>query len=50
MKNKKNNDGFNTPKNYFEDFEDRLFSKIGEESLPKESGFAIPDGYFDQLV
>ena len=49
MKNKKHNDGFNTPKNYFEDFEDRLFSKISEESLPKESGFAVPEGYFDQL-
>jgi len=49
MKNKKHIDGFNTPKNYFEDFEDRLFSKISEESLPKESGFAVPEGYFDQL-
>jgi len=49
MKNKKHIDGFNTPKNYFEDFEDRLFSKISEESLPKESGFTIPEGYFEQL-
>ena len=49
MKSKKHIDGFNTPKDYFEDFEDRLFSKISEESLPKESGFAVPEGYFDQL-
>ena len=49
MKDKKNNNGFNTPKDYFEDFEDRLFHKISEDSLPKESGFKTPEGYFDQL-
>ncbi len=49
MKDKKHSNGFNTPKNYFEDFEDRLFSKLSEVNLPKESGFTIPKGYFDQL-
>ncbi len=49
MKNKKQNHGFDLPKNYFEDFEDRLFIKLSEDKLPKESGFGIPDGYFDQL-
>jgi len=49
MKNKKHTDGFNTPKDYFENFEDRLFSKISEENLPKEAGFTIPEGYFEQL-
>ena len=49
MKDKKHSNGFNTPKNYFEDFEDRLFSKLSEDNLPKETGFTIPKGYFDQL-
>ena len=49
MKNKKNYNGFNTPKDYFEDFEERLYSKISEENLPKESGFKVPEGYFEQL-
>jgi len=49
MKNKKHSNGFNTPKDYFDDFEERLFIKISEDSLPKESGFKTPEGYFDQL-
>jgi len=49
MKDKKHNNGFNTPKNYFEDFEDRLFYKMSEDIIPKESGFSTPKGYFDQL-
>lgn len=49
MKNKKHSSGFNIPKDYFEDFEDRLFSKLSEDKLPKETGFNVPDGYFEQL-
>ena len=49
MKKNKHSNGFNSPKDYFEDFEDRLFSKLSEEKLPKESGFKVPEGYFDQL-
>lgn len=49
MKDKKHNSGLNVPKNYFEDFEDRLISKLSEDVLPKESGFKTPKGYFDQL-
>ena len=49
MNDKKHSNGFNTPKDYFEGFEERLFSKISEDSLPKESGFKTPQGYFNQL-
>ena len=49
MKDKKQNSGLITPKNYFEDFEDRLFKKLSEDILPKESGFNTPEGYFEQL-
>ena len=49
MKDKKHSNGFNTPKDYFEDFENRLFSKISEDIIPKESGFKTPEGYFKQL-
>lgn len=49
MKEKKHTHGFNTPKDYFETFEDGLFSKLKEDQLSNESGFAVPDGYFDQL-
>lgn len=49
MKDKIPNNGFHTPKDYFDNFEDRLFSKISEDGLPKGSGFNVPEGYFDQL-
>ncbi len=49
MKDKKHIHGFNTPKEYFEDFEGRLFSKISENKIPKESGFSVPKDYFTQL-
>jgi len=49
MKNKIHSNGFNTPKDYFDEFEERLFSKISEDGLPKDSGFKTPEGYFDQL-
>lgn len=41
--------GLKAPENYFEDFEDRLYTKILEDSLPKESGFAMPHGYLDSF-
>lgn len=53
-KDKKNS--FNTPEGYFEGFNDRLMDKIKAEEahenvgiIPKTDGFAIPDGYFDQV-
>ena len=49
MKNKKNIPGFKTPKDYFETFDERLFSKMNEEELPLEHGFTVPDGYFKEL-
>ena len=49
MKDKKKHTGFETPDGYFDSFEDRLFSKLSEEIIPKESGFSTPEGYFDQL-
>jgi len=41
--------GFKVPKSYFDDFEERIFSKIKEEQLPKESGFKVPESYFENL-
>jgi len=49
MKKNKHSNGFKSPEDYFENFEDRLFSKLSEDKLPKESGFKVPEGYFDQL-
>ena len=49
MKEKKNIHGFKAPKDYFENFDESLLAKIETESLPKEAGFTVPDGYFDQL-
>jgi len=49
MENNKHKNGFNSPKDYFENFEDRLFSKLSEDMLPKDSGFKVPEGYFNQL-
>ncbi len=49
MKDKKHTHGFNTPKDYFEDFEDRLFSKLSEDLIPKKTGFNVPDGYFNKI-
>lgn len=55
MKNKKlhtNNipSGFTTPKDYFNTFEGRLFEKLQAETvIPKETGFKVPDTYFDGL-
>jgi len=45
-----NNTGFNTPKEYFNSFEDRLFERMNTKSvIPKETGFQTPDAYFDSL-
>lgn len=41
--------GFSTPENFFNSFEDDLFSKISEENLPSKNGFSTPDGYFEEL-
>ncbi len=49
MKENKNITGFKTPENYFEDFEERLFSKISEEGFPKSTGHTVPDGYFETM-
>ncbi|AFL81890.1 hypothetical protein Aeqsu_2432 [Aequorivita sublithincola DSM 14238] len=49
MKKDKNISGFTTPENYFESFEERLFSKISEENFSSSAGFKAPDGYFDAL-
>ncbi len=50
LHNKKITEGFSTPKNYFNTFEDRLFGKLeAETAIPKEKGFKVPDAYFDGL-
>jgi hypothetical protein len=49
MKDKKHKEGFDIPKQYFEEFESRLFNRINIELLPKTSGFKIPEGYFNEL-
>lgn len=42
--------GFNTPKDYFNTFEERLFDRMKTEAvIPKETGFKTPDSYFDSL-
>lgn len=52
MKNKNiNKNPFNTPKGYFDSFEDNLKDKILKETaaIPKEDGFGVPASYFDQF-
>ena len=49
MKKGKKHTGFVTPDDYFDQFEDRLFTKISEDHIPKETGFKTPEGYFDVL-
>ncbi len=41
--------GFHVPKDYFEDFEDNLFGKIAEKSLPESDGYRIPKDYFEDF-
>ena len=43
---------FNTPQEYFDQFEDRLTSQIKLDQLlksRKDSGFKVPEGYFEAL-
>jgi len=40
---------FKTPKGYFENFEERLFSNIDDENIPKNTGFSVPDNYFKEF-
>lgn len=48
--NKKNHiPQFGIPEDYFNHFEDRLFSRINEENLPKTSGFRVPSEYFENF-
>ncbi len=50
LHNKKITEGFSTPKDYFDTFEDRLFGKLEAEAvIPKKDGFKVPDAYFDGL-
>ena len=41
--------GLKAPDDYFEGFEERLFTKISEAALPGKSGLTVPEGYFDGL-
>ena len=45
----KYNNSFTTPENYFQEFEDRLFSKLDGTSIPMETGFEVPDTYFESV-
>lgn len=49
MDRKKHIPPFEVPKDYFRDFEERLFLKIAEEDFPKTSGFRVPEAYFKNL-
>lgn len=49
MKNKKHTSGFRIPKNYFEEFEDVLFTKLSERDIPSAPGFKVPEGYFENV-
>tara|TARA_B100000767_G_C19711401_1_gene512966 strand:- start:138 stop:773 length:636 start_codon:yes stop_codon:yes gene_type:complete len=40
---------FKTPKGYFENFEESLFSNIDDENIPKNTGFSVPDNYFKEF-
>lgn len=37
------------PENYFENFDDELFSKIKTQDFPKGSGFRVPEYYFENF-
>ncbi len=41
--------GFTTPKDYFENFDDRLFDALNLEELPKKAGFSVPQDYFEKV-
>lgn len=48
MKKKLKHTGYKVPQDYFNTFEDRLFSKIKTAS-DSQSGFKVPEGYFATL-
>lgn len=46
-----NNRPFNTPKDYFDSFEERLFTHdTFQNAIPKSHGFNTPENYFDSLT
>jgi len=50
--NKSNkNNGFTTPKSYFDNLKEELMGKLSEESssLPESDGFVVPENYFETL-
>lgn len=51
LENSKIKNGFLTPTDYFDTFSDKVFEKISGEVhtslLPKNSGFIVPDNYFE---
>lgn len=47
-----NSNGFKTPDNYFQSFEDKLFERLNEKETNEgvnDSGFTIPKDYFESL-
>ena len=47
-----NSNGFKTPDNYFQSFEDKLFERLNEKETIEginDSGFTIPEDYFESL-
>lgn len=49
MKNNFKISGFKIPQEYFEQFDERLLYRMGEEKFPKHTGFKVPENYFDGL-
>lgn len=41
--------GFSTPKNYFDGLENQVFATLSSEIIPKEHNFNVPIGYFETL-
>lgn len=47
-----NESGFKVPKNYFENFEGHLFSKLNENKVldkKLDTGFEVPENYFEKF-
>ena len=47
-----NSNGFKTPDNYFQSFEDKFFERLNEKETIEginDSGFTIPEDYFESL-
>lgn len=49
MKSKRKHIGFKVPKDYFETFEDSLFSKLENSNSNNKTGFSVPDNYFENV-